>query len=96
MIIFTDIYPYIKKRTKILDDYIKSSNIEGNLSIHGTFADGLKKNVKYVSDVDMECFVRYNNNLKNNKNWRFFKKNPYLKQGFFFLNLNFSLQVVNG
>lgn len=65
MIIFTDVYPYIKKRTKILDDYIKSSNIEGILSIHGTFADGLKKNVKYVSDVDMECFVRYNNNLKN-------------------------------
>jgi hypothetical protein len=65
MLLFNEVKPYIENEINKLNEYIDKSNISGFYYIHGTFQDGEIKKLKYISDIDAECWIKYNNNLND-------------------------------
>jgi len=65
MLLFDEVKPCIENEMNILNEYIEKSNIYGFYDIHGTFHHGNRKKLKYISDIDAECWIRFDNNLIN-------------------------------
>lgn len=71
MLVYNEVYPYIKKKIDELNDYIKTKKyVSGFFDIHGTFSTGFKgvsENVQYISDIDAELWLRYKNKKNSSK-----------------------------
>ena len=86
MILYDEIKPHIDKVLDNINIYLKSNNIKGFITLHGTYASGFKnvnKNLQYVTDVDIELWLEYKNKKENSEIIRNFVK--YIISGNFYL-----------